>query len=207
MSMDVSCKELRQRAWNRLGGNYWKSFGASIVGGIVGGAGLIFTSGAMSAGVANYYIQQQRDQDPEFGEIFSGFSRYGSALGGSILRALFIFLWGLIPFVGQLFAVWVKPFAYSQMYYYMMDQGLGAGDSITKSKESMKGYKWKLFKLNLSFIGWYFLAVLTLGIGYLFLQPYVEATMAEFYAELLSCNGECYEETTDENKSTEDAEL
>lgn len=186
--MEVSSKELRNRAWNRLKGNYWKSFGASIVGGIVGGIGLIFTSGPTTAGVCRYYVKQQREENPEFGEIFSGFSRYGSALGGYILRAIFIFLWGIIPIVGQLFAVWVKPFAYSQMYYLMMDYGLSAGDSITKSKEMMAGYKWKLFCLEFSFIGWILLCLLTFGIGWLFLMPYYEAAHAEFYAELIACH-------------------
>lgn len=200
--MDVSCKELRKRAWDRLkDGNYWQSFGASVVGGIVGSIGMIFTMGPMEAGVTNYYIKQQRDQKPEFGEIFSGFGRYGSALGGYILRAIFIFLWGIIPLVGQLFAVWVKPFAYSQMYYFMMDKGLGAGDSITESKLMMRGYKLKLFKLNLSFIGWYILGFITFGIGLLFLMPYVDATMAEFYAELLRCHDEGSAVTSEEEQA------
>ncbi len=211
-SMEVSCKELRQRAWNRLAdGNYWQSFGASVVGAIVGSVGFIFTAGAMSAGVTSYYIKQQRDQDPEFGEIFCGFERYGSTLGGYLLRAIFIFLWSIIPIVGQIFGAWVKPLAYSQMYYLMMDEGLGAGDSITRSKEMMNGYKWKLFKLNLSFIGWYLLGVLTFGIGMLFLAPYLDATMAEFYAELRRCHGEdgdvdeVFDLTSDAEKPVEEA--
>ena len=200
--MDVSCKELRKRAWNRLAdGNYWQSFGASVVGSIVGSIGLIFTAGAMDAGVTNYYIKQQRDQDPEFTEIFGGFERYGSTLGGYILRSIFIFLWSIIPIFGQIFGVWVKPFAYSQMYYFMMDEGLGANDSITKSKEMMNGYKWKLFKLSLSFIGWYLLGALTFGIGMLFLAPYVDATMAEFYAELLRCHGASKESGDDQTSA------
>jgi uncharacterized membrane protein len=48
----------------------------------------------------------------------------------------------------------------------------------------MKGNKWRLFKLNLSFIGWGVLCVLTLGVGSLFLVPYVSAASAEFYVEL-----------------------
>ncbi len=186
--MSVSSKELRGRAWARLKGNYWKSFGASIVGNIVGSVGLIFTAGPMTAGLARYYVKQQREENPEFGEIFSGFSRYGSTLGGYILRCLFIFLWGIIPIVGQFFAVWVKPFAYSQMYYLMMDEGLGANESITRSKEMMAGYKWKLFCLEFSFIGWILLCLLTFGIGWLFLMPYYEAAHAEFYAELVECH-------------------
>ncbi len=188
--MNVRCKELRQRAREHLKGNYWKSFGASFVGSFIGGLGMIFTLGPMEAGVNRYYVKQQREENPEFGEIFSGFERYGSTLGGSILRALYIFLWNLIPFVGQIIGGLMKPFAYSQMFYLMLDKGYGANQSITESKKMMNGYKWKLFKLDFSFIGWMFLCVLTFGIGFLFLAPYMDATMAEFYAELLSCHGE-----------------
>ena len=48
----------------------------------------------------------------------------------------------------------------------------------------MKGNKWRLFKLEFSFIGWLLLCVLTLGVGTFFLLPYTEAATAEFYAEL-----------------------
>ena len=48
----------------------------------------------------------------------------------------------------------------------------------------MKGNKWRLFKLEFSFIGWLVLCVLTLGIGTFFLIPYVNAANAEFYTEL-----------------------
>ena len=38
--------------------------------------------------------------------------------------------------------------------------------------------------LELSFIGWYLLCMLTLGIGLFFLNPYIQATFAEFYAAM-----------------------
>lgn len=188
--MEVSSKELRQRAWERLRGNYGRSLGVSVVGALLASLGFIFTNGPMSAGVANYYIKQQREEEVEFEEVFSGFGRYGSAFCLPLLQWLYIFLWSLIPVVGLIFGSIIKPFAYSQSYYFMMDYGMGANDAITKSKEMMQGYKWKLFCLNFSFIGWYLLCILTLGIGFIFLSPYVEAANAEFYAELLEVNGE-----------------
>ena len=48
----------------------------------------------------------------------------------------------------------------------------------------MNGNKWRLFKLEFSFIGWFVLCILTLGIGIFFLIPYLNAAMAEFYVEL-----------------------
>ena len=48
----------------------------------------------------------------------------------------------------------------------------------------MKGNKWRLFKLEFSFIGWLVLCVLTLGIETFFPIPYVNAANADFYTEL-----------------------
>ena len=57
-------------------------------------------------------------------------------------------------------------------------------ESINKSVELMKGNKIRLFLLYLSFIGWYVLGVVSFGIGFIWILPYVEATIAEFYNSL-----------------------
>ena len=88
--------------------------------------------------------------------------------------------------------VWIpliKSFSYSMTFYVMVDFNLSGRKAISKSVELMKGYKAKLFRLGLSFFGWYLLSSLTFGIGAIFLAPYVQATVAEFYAELLDCHG------------------
>jgi len=48
----------------------------------------------------------------------------------------------------------------------------------------MKGHKWELFVLELSFIGWALLCVLTLFIGYLWLVPYMQMTITKFYEKI-----------------------
>ena len=41
----------------------------------------------------------------------------------------------------------------------------------------------RAFELTLSFLGWYFLSLITCGIvGIFYVNPYAEATMAELYA-------------------------
>ena len=57
-------------------------------------------------------------------------------------------------------------------------------DALRKSKEMMDGYKWKYFCLGLRFIGWALLCVLTLGIGILWLSPYVQVSYAKFYEDV-----------------------
>ena len=57
----------------------------------------------------------------------------------------------------------------------------------------MSGHKMKMFLLDLSFIGWAILCCFTLGIGFLFLAPYVEASHAAFYEDLKKELGESVE--------------
>ena len=62
-----------------------------------------------------------------------------------------------------------------------------------KSMAMMSGHKMKMFLLDLSFIGWAILCCFTLGIGFLFLAPYVEASHAAFYEDLKKELGESVE--------------
>ena len=64
--------------------------------------------------------------------------------------------------------------------------GMTASEAITASKELMDGHKADLFFLQLSFIGWAILYVFTLGIGSLWLVPYINASYAAFYRSI--CN-------------------
>jgi uncharacterized membrane protein len=62
--------------------------------------------------------------------------------------------------------------------------GMGASDAITASRKMMNGHKAELFALYIGFIGWALLCLPTCGIGYLWLGPYVSASVANFYEEL-----------------------
>ena len=61
---------------------------------------------------------------------------------------------------------------------------LGANAAMRMSVDMMAGHKWKLFCLWLSFIGWGLLCILTLGIGYFWLAPYMQQTETNFYEEV-----------------------
>lgn len=70
-------------------------------------------------------------------------------------------------------------------YYIALDNPeLGANECIERSMKMMKGHKGKLFLLDLSFIGWILLALLTLGIGLLWVNPYMKTARSHFYEEL-----------------------
>ena len=62
---------------------------------------------------------------------------------------------------------------------------LTASEAIERSKQMMSGNRWRLFCLQFSFIGWDLLsALLTFGIGSLWITPYKQAATAAFYREI-----------------------
>ena len=70
------------------------------------------------------------------------------------------------------------------LYLLIDNPEIGVSEALRKSKEMMNGYKARLFYLDLSFIGWALLCVLTFGIGILWLYPYMLTSQAIFYEEL-----------------------
>ena len=76
---------------------------------------------------------------------------------------------------------------YSMCYYLLADHPeMTAREALKASKEMMKGHKWRLFCLRLSFLGWIFLSVLSCGIGLLWVGPYIQAAETAFYRELVN---------------------
>ena len=79
---------------------------------------------------------------------------------------------------------------FSQTEYILKDdKEISAADALMKSMKMMEGHKMELFWLMLSFIGWFLLSCLTLGIGFLFLAPYFNTTMAHYYEDLKAEQG------------------
>jgi uncharacterized membrane protein len=93
-------------------------------------------------------------------------------------KSLYIFLWSLL---------FVIPGIVKSYEYYLIPYLLAENPNLSKerafeiSMQTMKGEKWKLFVLQLSFIGWYLLGYLACCFGIIFVLPYFNATMAEFY--------------------------
>jgi uncharacterized membrane protein len=69
------------------------------------------------------------------------------------------------------------------------DESIGGCDAMKKSRKMMYGYKWKYFCLLCRFFGWFLLCILTFGIGYLWLGPYIRVSAAKFYEELKIVHG------------------
>jgi len=95
--------------------------------------------------------------------------------------SLFILLWSLLLIIPGIIAA----LSYSMTFYILADDNsIGAMDAINKSKKMMYGYKWKYFCLGLRFLGWAILCILRLGIGFLWLSPYVHVSVTKFYEDI-----------------------
>ena len=150
---------------------------SAIIGSLFG----IFVANAITVGVSNYFIKNTYSK-PSFKDAFSGFKvKYGRNIGTLFITGIKVVLWSILFIITGI----IKTYEYAIIPYILADDAeISSKDVFKKAKQMMKGNKWRLFKLEFSFIGWFVLCVLTLGIGTLFLIPYVNAANAEFYAEL-----------------------
>lgn len=122
------------------------------------------------------------------GECYMGYlghyfkdGRYGGIVGTMLLRAVYVILWTLLLIIPGI----VKSYAYRMVPYILADNpDIGASRAIELSNRMTDGEKWDMFVLDLSFLGWYLLGVIALGIGVLFVMPYEDATKAELYLVL-----------------------
>ena len=109
------------------------------------------------------------------------FDGYGRKVWGMFLMALFTMLWTLLFIIPGI----VKAFAYAMTPYILEEHPeLSANEAIDRSVAMMKGHKFDLFYLILSFIGWGLLCIPTLMIGTLWLTPYIYTSMAAFYEDV-----------------------
>ena len=141
----------------------------------------IVIGGAMTLGYASYNLNLIDGKPARFGDLFSQLNRLGQGFVMRLLIFVFTLLWSLLLVVPGI----VAAFSYSMTPYILYENpDMRPREAIAASKELMKGNKWRLFCLSLSFFGWCLLAALTLGIGSLFLRPYVETAGAAFYREI-----------------------
>ncbi len=113
--------------------------------------------------------------------MFDGFKTYGRAIGVQLLMGILIMLWAVLLIIPGI----IKSFSYAMTIYISKDHPeLSANECIERSMDMMNGHKWDLFVLYLSFIGWFILCLFTMGIGFLWLIPYIQVSVAEFYEDL-----------------------
>lgn len=136
----------------------------------------------LSWGLTVSLLRNHREESVDLENLFDGFrgGRYTRVFCALFLVRLFTFLWTLLLIIPGI----MKAFSYALTPYILLDEPeLTARQAITRSCEIMQGRRWKLFCLSLSFIGWGILSLLTFGIGFLWLVPYMNASVAAFYED------------------------
>ncbi len=116
-----------------------------------------------------------------YNTVHIAFSNYWHKVWGALLMVIFIALWSLLFLIPGI----VKAYSYAMTPFILEENPeLTAGEAIDRSRFMMRGHKFDLFWLQLSFIGWFFLSLLTAGIGLLWLEPYYRTSLAAFYEEV-----------------------
>ncbi|MGQ7462030.1 DUF975 family protein [Streptococcus suis] len=104
-------------------------------------------------------------------------------LGILLISGIFLTIIGLAIYIPQIYA-------YSQVEFILFEQlereeYTGAFSIIKASRNLMKGYKIKRFVLDLSFIGWYILVVVSFGLAGLYVWPYHYLAQSYFHEGIL----------------------
>ena len=142
---------------------------------------VLVIGGAVQLGWCRFNLNLINNKNPRFGDLFSNFDRLGTGFCMLFVMGLFTFLWSLLLIIPGIIAA----FRYAMVPYLMAEfPQLRVMEAMRESKRLMKGNKWRLFCLSMSFLGWGLLSALTLGIGNLWLVPYIQAAQAAFYMEV-----------------------
>ena len=165
----------------------------------------IVIAGPMAYGLSRLEVKVARgDKKIDFKDLFLGFKEdFTNTILLGFLRDLFIFLWTLLLIVPGI----IKAYAYSMAFYIQQDNSdKDWRRCLDLSSEMMRGYKGKLFLLDLSFIGWYIVGLLCLGVGTLWVAAYHSMARAHFYDELKAARSDLFDEpsaTSSEDASAE----
>lgn len=151
----------------------------------------ILVTPAFLLGTIYVYIDLVGNKEVKATRVFDGFNSYGRAILLALLQGVFTFLWALLLIVPGI----IKAISYSQgMYLIATHPEMSASEAMNESKRMMQGHKWEYFVLILSFIWWGLLFVVSCGIASIYVTPYFQATLTDYYYDL-------YAKTHEEKKA------
>ena len=145
----------------------------------------------LQIGCYAFFKDNVRTHSTDLNMITAGFSDYVHKFTTMLLMSIYLVLWTLLLIIPGI----IKSYSYRMVPFIVQDYPeLSAGEVIRKSREMMDGQKMETFKLDLSFLGWFALSLLTLGlVGVFWTNPYFYNTNAALYRRL---NGEDAAEVT-----------
>ena len=132
-------------------------------------------------GAAYLFLNITGKKESDAGIFFSSFDNIFRAVLLFLLITIFVSLWSVLLIVPGIIAA----YRYKMAVYILAESPeLSPLDSIRISKKMTDGKKWGLFLFDLSFIGWIILTAATAGLAGLYVFPYYNASLANYYREL-----------------------
>ena len=125
-------------------------------------------------------------------DMFEGYNKelFSRVLTTTLLYYVYVFLWSLLLLIPGC----IKAYSYAMTPFILKDNPeMKNNAAIEESMRMMDGHKLELFLLDLSFIGWALLSLLTCGIGFLWLTPYMNMARVNFYEDLKKASVEVKE--------------
>ena len=192
-------KESRELLGHKLFGAKWMwallmllivSATVSAAAGATCGIAALVVAGPLEYGCIRVYLRVVRHEDEhaEIKHLWAGFKgKIGQTFVVELLEGIYVFLWSLLLIIPGI----IKSYAYAATMYLVHEKDLRGNEAITASRKLMKGRKWKLFCLDLSFIGWYIVGFLCLGVGVLWVDTYHTMAKTLFFEDALKEGGEC----------------
>ena len=138
----------------------------------------------VTVGLTYFMVKFINNKEHNLKDLFYFAKDYVRTFLTGLLQSIFIFLWALLLIVPGI----IKAIAYSLVPFILADEkykDLGYMDVLKKSEELMKGHKADYFVLQLSFIGWHLLAILTLGILEIWVIPYETTATYKFLDDIM----------------------
>lgn len=182
--------ELKDAAKQQIKGNIGMLLVITLIISFITGAssflvvGPIILMGPLTLGLANIYLSMVREgKKPAIEDMFSGFNNFGQSLLLYVLVMIFTCLWSLLFVVPGI----IKAISYSQSFYILSDHPeMTASEALKESMRIMDGHKMDYFVLSLSFILWSLLVMVTCGLAFIYVGPYMTTTFVNFYEKIKS---------------------
>ena len=135
----------------------------------------------------NVYLKMTMSPAPvSFSGFLEGLNNWGRSILAYLWRALWTVLWTVLTTPILCIPAIIKSIAYSQMFYIVAEnKEISIPKALKISMLITKGHKGELFVMYITFIGWVLLASLTMGIGFIFLTPYMNMTFLNAYHAML----------------------
>ena len=132
----------------------------------------------LAAGWSVYHLGIRQGKKMGYGTLFDGFAFAGKVILVNLVTSIFIALWTMLFVIPGIVAAYRYRFA---LYNLCEDPEMGVMEAIRMSKQQTKGFKWQLFVLDLSFLGWAILCGLTLGILTIWIEPWIEQSQVGYF--------------------------